>query len=41
MKIKLLKYIALAGVLSIGATSMAEAAVVIVTGHQPPPPPGA
>ncbi len=39
MKIKLLKYIALAGVLSIGATSIAEAAVVIVhRGYQPPPP---
>ena len=38
MKIKLLKYIALAGVLSIGASSVAEAAVVIVRGHQPPPP---
>jgi hypothetical protein len=40
MKIKLLKYIALAGILSIGATSMAQAAaVIIVRGHQPPPPP--
>jgi hypothetical protein len=40
MKIKLLKYIALAGVLSLGVTS-AQAAVVIVTGHRPPPPPPA